>query len=69
MNAVIPVVEVYMLVSNDPSRKHDPLPADKPNFDPDSPDLKDPQIDPPQPVKTPGDKQPQGDYPPYDESE
>lgn len=53
-----------MLVNNDPTRKHDPLP-DSPDFDPDSPDVEDPQNDPKHPVKTPGDEQPSGDYPPY----
>ena len=68
MNIFIPAVEAYMPVSKEPASKHDPLSTDKPDFDPDSPDLEDPQIDPPQPAKSPDDRPPAGDYPPYNEN-
>ena len=49
----------------------------EPDFDPDSPDLADPQIDPPHPAKAPpGDQDvdadkrvPDKQYPPYDADE
>ncbi|GAB7531901.1 DUF6021 family protein [Pseudomonas sp. 3A(2025)] len=41
--------------------------SDDLNFDPESPDVEDPQVDPLSPAKTPEKDAPKGDYPPYNE--
>ncbi|MCI3944889.1 hypothetical protein K0038_01916 [Pseudomonas syringae] len=40
---------------------------DNPGFDPESPDLEDPQVDPTKPAKTPAGKDSESNYPPYKE--
>ncbi len=60
----IPVTEVHMTATRPQDQKKGDV-----GFDPESPDLEDPQVDPTEPAKTPEKESPKGDYPPYDQPE
>ncbi len=56
----IPVTEIRMTAQTPDDPKPDDL-----DFDHKSPDLEDPQVDPPAPAEPPADKHSTDDYPPY----